>query len=144
MSTKILEYSIYPKYKLIIEKFAGNCTSKDFIELKTKEFNDLNFNKDYNYIVDIRDTELQADIKGLEEFLIFMKESEQMVNNNKYAFIVRKPLQIAIITLFKKKTKKLPIMNNIFTSLNKVTNFLELEDINPTKIENLINTLVPE
>jgi hypothetical protein len=142
MSTNFKEYIIHPKHKLIIEKFSGKCSSQDFINLKTNESNDPLYNKNYNFIVDIRTMEFNSGINDLETFLTFVKNSKNLNGQRKSAFLVNKPLQIAIITLYKKKTMELPMQFNLYSSLKGAINFLELKDLNYTEVEELLN--IPE
>ncbi len=133
---KEIKYKIIPKLKLQIEIAVGRCTTDDFLMLKMLEIKDPLYNKNYNFLVDLRNLEFEYSSVELQTFLQFLHTQDDVIGKRKSAFLTTTPQQIALITMYSKKTNDLPMNFRVFTTIKEALRFIEIHDEkNPEIIE---------
>lgn len=133
---KEIKYKILPELRLQIEKASGKCSTDDFLKLKMQELKDPLYNKNYNFLVDIRNLDFTYSSVELQKFLHFLHTQENVVGKRKSAFLTTTPQQIALITMYSNKTKDLPMNFKVFTTIKESLRFIEIHnDKNPEIIE---------
>ncbi len=141
---KVATYKIIPELSLIINYLGGQVTAYDAIKLKKTEKLDVNFNPNYNYIIDFRDTEIiwneEMDI-SLSKLISYMKKENKIVSKRNSAFLISSPQQYILTYFFRKYSRIFPINFQIFSTLEAAVEFTKLSLDHYPFIENEINKL---
>ncbi|MBN1597507.1 MAG: hypothetical protein JW894_04395 [Bacteroidales bacterium] len=137
---KILKYLIYEEHKLIIEFASGKIDLIDFIELKKSEISDPRYNPNYDFIVDIRNADIEV-LNNVEveisKYVDFAKSTPNLLSNRKSALITNTPLQVVAMTLYK-YFGSLPMRLEIFTTYEAALNWLGRNDFKVDTTELMI------
>jgi len=140
---KIAEYAILPEAKLIVEVLSGNIFLDDYIGLKQREATDNQYDLNYNFIVDMRETSdvgYSGDIDIFIEKYIASVKKLQIVGERKSAFITSTPNQVMAFTIYK-LSSDLPITIEIFTTLASALSWLGAKNDYKNIIESLIRDM---
>lgn len=111
-------HKVLPDLKLVIEFFRGQFNISDYLELKYREINDPEFNPDYNFIGDLRNSEIVANAEDIRKCVSFIKSRKQLVSNRRLVVITATPNQVVFSTLFQKYGYELPIHFEVVSTLH--------------------------
>jgi len=93
-TTNRYEYNFDLKNKLIIEKFYGDISIDDIIEVIQNVFLDKRFSKEFNIIIDTCESKPLFHVPDLRQLISFLIKNKQNLHNTKVAFVTNKPRQV--------------------------------------------------
>jgi len=123
-----IHYKILPELNLILEYYGGKITLNDVINHKSLEIRDIDYNENYHFISDMRDTEFNIDSQDFNEYLKFLNRNNKVIGQRKSAILTNTPNQVAITSLFKSKSKHFPVSFEIFSTLEGAFNWVNLPE----------------
>ena len=104
MSKNYYKYYILKDKNLIVEILNGSFDLSDFVNLKKLESEDIDFDPNFNSILDIRNIEsdFSKEIRnGLEQFSEIIKTLQHVTKRKKTAVITNTPAQVTGISWYK-------------------------------------------
>ena len=126
MSVKKFEYRILPEHGIIVEKISGLVTGHELIGFKKNEMQDKDYQFHFDVIADLRKVDFASVEDIVEAFFGFYQEYFPLMKNKKSAYITRKPLQVAVLTLYGDKLKSTPMDIRIFSTTEAAVNWIGL------------------
>jgi len=138
---KSAQYKILPELKIIIEYFSVVTTLYDMIEHRKILIEEINYNPNYNFITDFRDTYLDISDEEVLSYIEFVKKTPKMISKRKAAILTDTPEETAISSLYVLNLHDLPLIVNIFSIMDAAIKWvgLSLDDI--VIVEKTINDL---
>jgi len=136
-----IKYKILPELNLIIEYYCGKVNIDDIINHKKSEIEDIEYNPNYNFIGDLRDSELDVTQEDVFVYVSFLETNNKVSGQRKSAILTNTPNQVAFTSLFKHKSKKLPANNQIFSTLEAAMEWLNLSKNHLTHIMGIIENM---
>ncbi|MBN2165759.1 MAG: hypothetical protein JW717_05730 [Marinilabiliaceae bacterium] len=119
-----IQYLILPKYQLIIETYQGSVTLANYVEMKTKQFADANFNKDFDIIADLRNANFSFD-EPMTDLLDFFSTNKNNIGNRRSALIAQTPKETSKAIIFSNLIQKFATVNaNVFSTLEAAYSWL--------------------
>lgn len=124
-------YKILPNESLVVCCFSGTVRLKNIIAQKIEMNNDPLWNKEYTLILDTLDSEMDALLSEIDDFVNFFHSDEKyMIGKRKVAYIIRSQSQLAYTKFLKERQKNsLPQDVKIFSNFDNALEFLELNHL---------------
>lgn len=136
-----IKYKILPELNLIIEYYCGKINLDDIINHKKNEIEDIEYRSNYNFIADLRDSELDIAQPDIFDYVSFVEMNNKITGQRKSAILTDTPNQVALTSLFKLKSEKLPVNNKIFSTLEASMEWLNLSKNYYNHITGIINNM---
>ena len=136
-----IQYKILPELDLIIEYYSGKINLDDIIGHKKLEIKDSEYSANYNFIADLRDSELDVIRQDIIDYLDFVEMNNKVSGQRKSAILTNTPNHAAITTLFRMNSKNLPINFEIFTTLEAAIDWINLSSNYYDNIEESIRNM---
>lgn len=110
------EYKILSDYKLIVQCIVGDVYLKDFVNLKHRLVNDVDYTAGYSMIVDIRYANLKLSELDVEKYVSFLASESKVRGQGRSAILTSKPAQVALTTIFTQRVSHMPASWGIFST----------------------------
>ena len=130
------KYYIFSNKKLIVEilfEVPGNMV-EEYINLKKSEIDDPEYNRNFNFIVDLRRVNfkhVESFSKIINSYLERARDIEGLVGEHKTALITNTPDQVVVSTMYR-ATTDLPITIEIFSTIKSALEWLNVDEIDTT------------
>lgn len=129
MQTKFKHF-IIPNEKLIVEFYFGNIYFDDYIGIKKYICMDINYNPNYNVIMDFRGSALKLKKKDFKKVINFLTSYKKIKGNRKAAFVTENPYNVAQTAYFIMNKGAIPIFPKTFSSMEAALQWLFIRSIN--------------
>jgi hypothetical protein len=127
-----ITFKIFPKNKLIIERFSGAFLLSDYEQMKKDEFIHPDYDQNFDVLADLRDGYYESNSISPDKILMsvtnFLKSSKEKIGKRKCAFIAINPEQVVSSIFYENFIKELPIVSKSFTTLNAAMEWLAIKD----------------
>ena len=92
--------------------------------------------------MDLRDASLVVSDSEIHDYIDFAAKEKSFVQNKKIAFLTSKPSEVVVGVLFSRKSKILPVILDVFSTLGASFSFLDIEEESSRdEITQVINNL---
>lgn len=118
-------FVILPEKKLIMENISGLLKIKKIAEHRKFIYNHPDFNRKYNFLLDLRDAKIDISIEQFNNYIKYLS-SEGVFEERKSALLVKNANQIAFSKAFKKFEDEIPFHTGIFTKIDDAIEWLGL------------------
>lgn len=123
-----LKYYIIKDKKVIVEILKGSCTLSDYVDFKSDQINDKDFNPYFNFLVDFRGVDITFSgmvEKRLKLYLEFSKSIVSLSGRKRVAVITNTPDQVVFFTVCKLLDRR-GILYGVFSTEAAALHFLSL------------------
>ncbi|SNR78538.1 hypothetical protein SAMN06265371_11346 [Lutibacter agarilyticus] len=138
---KTAQYKILPEMKIIIEYFSVETVLDDMISHRKVLIQDNNYNPNYNFVTDFRDTNLNFSESDLLSYIDFAKTYPNMAAKRRGAILTENPKQTVISHLFILNLDDLPFIVDIFSTMDAALRWVGLSSTYKEIIENEISRM---
>lgn len=115
---KLIDFQIFPTENLIVDYLAGDIYLKDVLAMKKKQIEDVFFDPEFAFIVDIRDAVLRFSEEDLDTYVSFLETEDTIIGNRRTAYITHTAEQVTTTSIYLLKGTKLPMKTLIVSSLS--------------------------
>jgi hypothetical protein len=136
-----INFIIVKEKQLIIEYYSGKIYLEDFIKIHDKKSNDVDFNVNFNLLIDFRDAEIYLDEKDVLELVKYHKNSKKLFGKRYAAHLTQTPNQVVAGINFDQYNTELPIQIKIFSTLEASLSWIGLKIDDKNMIQSYLDTL---
>jgi hypothetical protein len=140
--TKNISYRILPDLELIVESYYGIVSINDYIQLKTAQLIDNQFNPLFSNIADIRNTELSISNDDIIMCINFMKSANGLIGKRRAAVLTATPNQVAISILFARYGKELPVQYEVVSTLEAALKWVKKSPSDYTRVKSVMTEII--
>jgi len=108
--------------------FKGQVKPDDVIGFIDRIVSDPEYNKEYDSIIDLRNTELHYDMHGLRKVLIYMATSEGFIGNRKSVYITSEANHVVPPIMMSSDQYKLPMQVKVCSSIDNAIEYLKVKN----------------
>ena len=135
------DYIIIKEKELIVEYYSGPIYLNDFIDIHEKKSNDIDFNPNFNLIIDFRDAKISLNEKDVLELIDYHKTNEKLYGSRRAAHITKTPKQVVAGINFDRYNKELPIEIEVCSTLEASLDWVGLDIEDKKLIESCFDKL---
>lgn len=136
----IYKYLILNELKVIIQFHQYDLSFEEIKNLKLSIIADPNYDSSFNYIIDLRLTNVKMSLIELQLYGDWVQEKLQ-TNNKNLALLTSNPIQVSNAMLFKLNDNFKNLAYEVFCTMEGALNHVNLDLSNLDFIENEINKL---
>lgn len=136
----IYKYLILNKLKLIIQFHQNDLTFDEIKKLKQSIIVDSNYDASFNYMIDLRLTNVKMSLKELQLYGNWVQETLN-TNHKNLALLTSNPNQVSNAILFKFNDNIKSLHYEVFSSMEGALGHVNIDLSNLKYIENEINKL---
>lgn len=136
----IYKYLILNKLKLIIQFHQNDLTFDEIKKLKQSIIVDSNYGASFNYIIDLRLTNLKMSLNELQLYGNWVQETLS-TNHKNLAILTSNPNQVSNALLFKLNDNLKSLHYEVYSSMEGALGHVNVDLSNLEHIENEINKL---
>ena len=111
------DYKILSDLRLVVVYYHGSVSIDDMIEFALFISTQENYNKEYNQLIDFRESDVEINPKDIKKWIEFLKNNPRFIGYRKTAFLTAKPIDVVVATLYREWKGNLPIDINDFSTL---------------------------
>lgn len=130
----ISDYKVFLDRKFILEFHDGAGTMEDVMAFKLKEAEDVNYSPNYDLLIDVRDTKINAVTDEIKDYIEFIKLHKGISGNRKLAILTNTPRHVVFFTLLSMFKTQLAQNLKIFSTIEAAILWLgepiSIEDAN--------------
>ena len=136
---KCLDYIVLGDKRLIVAYLAGKIWLTDILDFQNLMITSQEFNPNYNFLVDMRDADLQLKEDDVIRHLDYLRKIEvQFIARRKAAYITRTPEQVVITSLYEMLNKDFPIQIKPVSTLYAASKWLGLNQDNNQELAEIL------
>ncbi len=120
-----ISYVIDKEKKIIIETWPEKLIIEDYYNVKEREFNDPDFDKEYDVITDLRKVSEDFDETLIGAIIEFMKNNSDKMKNRKSAVVADSPQIVASALFFNYNTKDLNVEVSVFSTFEAALKWIK-------------------
>ena len=135
---KPLTFKIIPELRIIIEYAQGDLVINDFFALKKLEFKHPDFNPHFNYIVDVRNADVDISSEDLQQYVDYASCNPLLSNKRHSALLTDTPNQAATSMLYKLHLKKTPMNFEVVSTLKAALEWIQVSADHSDYIEQIL------
>ncbi len=136
-----INYIILKEKNLIVEYYAGDIYKQDFLDYYQRKANDVNYNSNFNLLIDFRDSQIHLSKEDVYELSQFISNNP-ILNGSRYAaHITNSPNQVVSGIKFDIYRKNLPVKIKIFSTLAAALSWVKLPPTDQHELEVHLNAL---
>ena len=137
---KLSGFKIISKEELIVEYHSGEINADDFIYSRKVISSDLDYNPNFDLILDIRNANLNVSKEDITRFVDFVKKSDFLKGKRRSAYLTRTPNDVVITTLVTRLIKDIS-QPKIFSTIDAVVRWYGSKNIDTDMIIKIITEL---
>ncbi|MGV8946196.1 MAG: hypothetical protein ACOH1N_07185 [Lutibacter sp.] len=116
-------------------------TLDDKIAHRKKVIQDKDFNPNYNFITDFRDTHIDFSLEDVSAYIEFAKNTPKMHGDRRSAILTNTPNQTVFTSLYILEIKDIPSHVEIFSTIDAAIKWVGLSSNKKRIIESVINEM---
>lgn len=136
---KKLDYTIYPKEKLIVEQYTGAYTCSDLMAFKLHTSQNKHYNKHLTVISDLRKIKIKATLAEVDAYVKELKMQKTQIAPRTCILLTAEPEQVTFSTLCAMSIARIDLPLKIVTC-SSISYISDLLDISPARIAYMLNT----
>jgi hypothetical protein len=114
----ISNYKVFHDKKFIIEFHEGSGTMQDVMVFKLKEADDVNYSPNYDLLIDVRTTKINAKRNDVKDYIEFALSHKGISGHRKLAIITNTPRHVVFFTFLNMFKIRLPQTMKIFSTID--------------------------
>lgn len=136
---KTLKYKIIPELNLIIDCWFGVLTFDKILASKLEQANDVNWNKEYHNISDIRNAIFSLSNEEAKKIIDYTKQDKRWQDKRKTAYLTNNPNQVVFQNLLEiNKSREIPNEIQSFSTLGAILKWMQIDMSEFEKINAII------
>lgn len=141
-----IRYTILSEIEVIADYYSGIITIEDIKRHNIRIHADPLYKDNFNILIDTRDSVLEFGHADIITYIEQAIENKRYTNTRRMVFLTNTPAQVALTTLFKLHTAKLPIQVEVVNGLSAAVRWLGFQpsvmDKVSTSLHWLKNTVI--
>ncbi len=138
---KYYSYRIDKSNKILFQKYKGDITILDILELMRRFTSELDFSVRLDNVVDFRNCNLNIEPKEIPHFVKSLENENIIIGKRTDIYITNKPNEVVLTTLFLNEFENNPIKKHIITEIDSAVIILSRPNLDKEKLEKILKEI---